>query len=504
VPEYLKAVTILEPRGNIAAEVAAAVTAMGGSSGKLMPTLGAIGTVAAASVCAYIYLKASDPQPPARPVNWPPTLNLKFSLEAPGADDPNLYKDQVALSVSTPPADNERQFLLLQEDGFYLLPNVITPRDNALFHAWVSRRVKDSHLGMRPSTSICLRRAHDPPENAVRAQKLLRCKEGDRPCITPDPADPGWLSAEDICERKTAPRNPSGQWHMHRFADLLVNPAMAATPGAAWSVPSLETLVELKDENRLQDGFTVFKIQTLDPIKIDADAVSLDLRVNDTPVLIEGLPADAQRRALRPDQPFELKFALQNLDFDGRYAGCDRIEARLLLYRDGGPVGTPIVLPLHYAALRDVARTEIATDQGKFTWSAVYELARPRDVRGRTQIDWRVLVNYGGLNELDRLKKVREDIGRLGLVYNKDGQNYPVVTVIRPPLSSNYLGIAIGIVEPTGQIRFTFGWDEATRLRSLAVAARSNSASARNLIAEKPTIHLDLAGVDRHYACTPP
>lgn len=528
VPEYLRAASIMKTHGDVPAEVAAAVDAM------LPKTRKRVGAIAAGLAIVIVGLSAfylgprfwstksddthqseliapgnsdtptpSRSAPPSRSaVSFPAALDLKFSLDPQNPNDPNLSKDQVYFSVMVPPNDNERRKLALQDDGFYRQEKVETPRDNAVFYASVARSPTTSVRTNGPPayTLICLRRADAPPDMAVRSQAVLRCKEGDQPCTNFDQTDPGWLAKAD-CSRKADPRSRSGVRHPARFASVFTTEALAAPVGAVWTVPSLETLDDQKAQGRLDDGFTRFSIEAAADTKIDADAFSLDLRVNDTPVLIEGLPADLRRRLLKPDRPLQVTFALQNLDFDGRYAGCDRIEARLLLYRDGEPVGTPIVLPLHYAALRDVAQTEVATDQGKFAWSAAYELARPRDARGRTQNDWRVFLTSGGRNELARLEKAREDIARLGLVLNDGGQDYPVVAVVRPPLSSNSFGLALGIVQPTGQIKFTFGPDEAARLKSFAQAARLKSPAARRLIAENPDVFIERAGADRHYAC---
>ena len=438
-------------------------------------------------------------------ISFPETLDLKFSLEPLNPNDPNLAKDQVYFRVQSPPDDGERRKLALQDDGFYRQDRVSTPRGNAVFYAAFSRSPLNAQLvsGTPPYTVICLRRASAPPDMSFKNQAILRCKEGDQPCGV-DQTDPGWLAPSEECRRKTEPRSPAGFPPATRFANLFVTDAMAAPAGPVWTVPSLETLAEQKSQNRLRDGFTRFTIEAAPDTKIEGDAISLDLRVNNTPILIEGLPADFQLRSLKPGQPLKVTFGLQNLDFDGRYAGCDRIEARLLFYKSGEALGAPIVLPLYYAALRDAAPTEIATDQGKFTWSAAYELARPRDVQGRTQEEWRVFLTSAPVNQLNQLEKAREEIHGLGLVLSEGGQNYPVVAVVRPPGRGNAFGLALGIVQPTGQIQFTFGKDQATRLRSFVIAARQKNPAARNLISDNPNLFLELANFDRHYACATP
>jgi TIR domain len=527
IPEYLRAASIMKPRGDVAAEVAAAVDAMLPKTAKLMGALAATLVIAIAGLSALYVWPRGTPDNPARVVrsvapgqatpsssepalaagiSFPERLDLKFSLEPLNPDDPNLSKDQVYFSVQRPLDDGERRKLVLQDDGFYRQDKVRTPLPDEPFYAVFSRSpVSAQRVSGAPAyTVICLRRTDAPPETTARNQAVLRCKEGDQACKVDQIIDPGWLKAAADCRRNTEPRSPAGLPSTTRFASLFVTEAMAAPAGPVWTVPSLETLAEQKSQDRLRDGFTTFTIEAAADAKIEGDAISLDLRVNDTPILIEGLPADLRRRSLKPDQPLKVTFGLQNLDFDGRYAGCDRIEARLLFYKSGEAAGAPIVLPLYYAALRDAAPTEIATDRGKFTWSAAYELARPRDVQGRTQEEWRVFLTSAPVNQLSQLEKTREDIRGLGLVLSEGGQNYPVVAVVRPPGRGTAFGLALGMVQPSGQIQFTFGKDQAARLRSFAIAVRQRNPAARNLISDNPNLFIELANFDRHYACATP
>jgi TIR domain len=527
VPEYLRAASVMKARGDLAAEVAAAADSMLPRRARLMGAVAATVALAIAGLSALYVWPRSTPEIPAgivrggtpgqatpsssepavaAGISFPETLDLKFSLEPLNPNDPNLSKDQVYFSVQRPLDDGERRKLVLQDDGFYRQDKVRTPLPNEPFYAVFSRSpVSAQRVSGAPAyTVICLRRADAPPETTARNQAVLRCKEGDQACKVDQIVDPGWLKAAADCRRNTEPRSPAGLWHATRFASLFTTEAVAAPGGPVWTVPSLETLTEQKSQDRLRDGFTTFTIEAAADTKIEGDAISLDLRVNDTPILIEGLPADLRRRSLKPDQPLKVTFGLQNLDFDGRYAGCDRVEARLLFYKDGETVGAPIVLPLYYAALRDATRTDIATDQGKFTWSAGYTLARPRDAQGRTQEDWRVFLISVDRKEIDRLEKMREDIARLGLVLNRDGQKYPVVAVVRPPLRTNAFGLALGIVQPTGQIQFTFSKDDAAGLLAFAKDARLKNPAARNLIADSAFMYLEPPNIDRRYACTPP
>ena len=175
---------------------------------------------------------------------------------------------------------------------------------------------------------------------------MLRCKEGDHPCASFGADDHGLLALSSACTRLDTPKKSGSRRAASGFASLIFPAAMATTDDRVWSIPSLDSLLARRAANELRDGFTVFTIEFAAKLGVDADAVALDLTVNDTPVLVEGLPAELQPRHFDPDQPFKVQFGLQNLDFEGRYAGCDRITSRLSFYKAGEPVGTPITLEL--------------------------------------------------------------------------------------------------------------------------------------------------------------
>jgi hypothetical protein len=531
VPEYLRAASIMKARGDLAAEVAAAVDEMLPKTARFAGTLATTIAVAIAGA-SLLYSNVGTHKPPPRTqetdrsatigsgdagapvpmpggpesasmIEVPPMIELKFTLDPPTANDPNLSKDQIYFLLRSP-SSNGRRKISRQDDGFYVPDKVAMPRENPVLHAFFVRSSVNSQLvsAELPQTVICLRRSTSRPKIKSPGEAILRCKEGDRPCDKFDQTDPGWFEVSNDCPNQSKPRSPAGLRRKTRFASLFAIDATAAPASPTWIVPSLETLIEQKDRNQSRDGFTTFTIAAAAGTKIDADAVSLDLRVNDTPILIEGLPADLQPHPLQAGESLKLTFGLQNLNFDGRYSGCDRIEAKLLFYKNGEVVGEPVVLPLYYAALRDAAPAEIATGQGKFTWSATYTVVREHDAKGPAQSDWRVFLTSLPRKDLNRLQKMREDIARLGLVFTRDGENYPIVAVVRPPLQGDAFGLALGMVQPTGQIRFTFGKNEANGLLAFALEARLKNPAARNLIAASAYPYEEPPNINRRYACT--
>jgi hypothetical protein len=115
-----------------------------------------------------------------------------------------------------------------------------------------------------------------------------------------------------------------------------------------------------------------------------------------------------------------------------------------------------------------------------------------------------VFLQSGPAAELDRLGKAREAISRLGLVYNDGERDFPIVAVLRPPLTGTSFGLAIGLVQPTGQVRFTFPKPLAEKLKAFAQGARQKNPAARNLIDENPALFIERSDISRRYACTAP
>jgi hypothetical protein len=333
-----------------------------------------------------------DSTPPVAD-QFPDTFDLIFRLEL-ADNSPYLAEDQVHIVV---PAKRWSNYLGRHPEGYYT-EQFDTPGKTSSFSAFVTRKVETGYTSQPPITSFCLRRADPPPDNAKMMKSVaMQCKEGVQPCATFGDDDQKLLA---LCARINGPGQRGSLRGASRFASLVFGTAMAASQQRVWSIPSLDSLLARKSANELRDGFTVFTIQSAQKVDVEADAVSLDLAVKDAPVLIEGLPAALQPHSFDPEQPVTLKFGLQNLDFEGRYAGCDRITAQLQFYKDAVAVGAPVSLELLYAALRNVESSAIQTSKGTFTWSASYEVSNPQNKR----TDWRVFVRTAARSELAKLE----------------------------------------------------------------------------------------------------
>jgi hypothetical protein len=363
---------------------------------------------------------------------FPDTFALIFRLEL-ADNSPYLAEDQVRIGV---PAKLWSNYLGRHPEGYYT-EQFDTPGKTSSFSAIVTRKVQTGYTGQPPTTSFCLRRADPPPDNAKMMRGVvMQCREGAQPCATFGEGDQKLLA---LCAPINGPGQRGSLRGASRFASLVFDTAMAASQQRVWSVPSLDSLLARKSANELRDGFTVFTIRSTQKVEVDADAVSLDLAVNDAPVLVEGLPAALQPRSFDPEQPVTLKFGLQNLDFEGRHAGCDRITVQLQFYKDAVAVGAPVSLELLYAALRNVESSAIQTSKGTFTWTASYEVSNPQNKR----TDWRVFARTAARSELAELEPIRQQIDDLRLVYSTGGHDYPVHAILRPPLRGGW-GLALG------------------------------------------------------------
>jgi hypothetical protein len=104
----------------------------------------------------------------------------------------------------------------------------------------------------------------------------------------------------------------------------------------------------------------------------------------------------------------------------------------------------------------------------------------------------------------DRAVALKRDFDRLGLTHN----GRPLVAVIRPPLTltadSLAYGLTTGVVQASGQVRFTFSPQEAHALGDALLAARSgNNAAARRVIDGEKYIYKVAGTRERQETPTP-
>jgi hypothetical protein len=428
---------------------------------------------------------------------FPAELGMEIKLAASAAQDPSLMRDGIVLGVKSPPRLRPEKTLSLLPDGFFY-DDVSTPDVGGRIDAFIHRAVKEGHAVSADDsqlTRICLTRSPKPPASAPPVVRL-DCADGPE-CGKFDELDPGWMANCDAGAPAAA-----HAWLRRSGLEIPFIQSAAAQTAKIWEVPDIESLAKRRGE--LRDGYTAFAIDSTDLQAVMANGVSLHLRVNGVEVRVEGMPGEYLTRIFNPQKPFHLEFGLQNLDFAGSTAGCDQVTAELRFSNGPTRVGKPVILERAYAALRDGEPLTVTADGHHFTWSAHYE-------RPLAAVDYRVFVQSFLLDSWDTVKdrdKVRNGVGELEaerrrvdhlhLVY----QGMPVVAVMRPPLSRPSWGLALGLRQPTGQIRFTFAKDEARQFQSFLSAQRkpSNPEAMAALRADS-YIYIEQPDVSRPSTC---
>src|SRR5262249_39071802 len=102
---------------------------------------------------------------------------------------------------------------------------------------------------------------------------------------------------------------------------------------------------------------------------------------------------------------------------------------------------------------------------------------------------------------IGQLQQVQKEIDQLGLVYREGDRPYKVVAVLRPPLV-NSAGIALGLLQDTGQIRFTFTQGEAERLKGFVVQQQAQNSQVIRLCEGAPALYEAPPGPNRQYSCS--
>ena len=506
IPAYLKSVTVLEPSGNVAAEVVSAVArAVGGTANGGMrkyALIGATGVVLLAGAL-YVVMKPSDPpaapgspvaidtKPPSPPPGpeLPNPVQLRFSYK-PVAEAKVALDDTLRVNLQTKRRIVDGVRLARQDGGFYIHDTQYPAADDHILGT-LSREIRESSLGAPPGPArFCLKRPEVlEPSNEQHVH--LDCDESNS-CKLHFPS-PKWLEPCPVEEIKTS-----------RSFSLLPL-AHAADTTRRWSVPSAKTLAVYKDQMK-GVGYTLVQIETdalHDPAII---GVEVDVRVNGVPILEDGLAPALRPVPNNPDKAFRHSFALQSLDFEGAQAGCEAIVLTLRPRLSSGKTGAPLSAMLPYVALRDAPGKQLPFGKGTLSWSAKYVVP---------DAEWSheafiTSVSYstsGGeaaaARARERAVALKQDFDKLGLTHN----GRPLVAVIRPPLTLTgdrlAYGLTTGAVQASGQVRFTFSPQEAHALGDTLLQARSGNATARRVIDREKYIYKVAGTRERQDTPTP-
>jgi len=272
----------------------------------------------------------------------------------------------------------------------------------------------------------------DPVGDRVEVQE--ECIEGKGCSIST--VDLGWASDGKACN--SSPITTLLDFVAVAYADEQTSGGVQR----GWRVPSLETLDNQK--NRDSVGYTKFVIKS-DPLPRlgQADSFTYYIKVNGTPIYVDGSRPDDMIQPFNASDGLTFAFGLENLNFSGADQGCENISV-LFEFRKQNQVIQRAGVTRRYAALRDAEREAVQSQEGiSFTWSGNYVKPQKED---RFEA---FIVSTPDVNEATRIK------GRL----DKAGLRFhemQVVGVVRPPLDRNAYAVVVGLLQPTGQVRFTF------------------------------------------------
>ena len=281
-------------------------------------------------------------------------------------------------------------------------------------------------------TNICFTTNPKLPTNNPPFKVAMRCAEGGMCTLDPD-NDGGWAVEVDCTDK-----------HTRAAASFSLVPAAMAesmdSKAPGWTVPSLTTLQQMKDSKRA--GYTEFSIKANSLPGLEAaDRFRYEIIANGAPLSVDGWPPEDMLKQFSASQGLDFSFGMENLSFSGADKGCENIDVVLEFRKGSQPIKT-IRLSRQYAALRD-AVTEVQSVNGQtFTWSGTYIKPKNED---RSEVFVTTTDAAGAVQSKSR-------ISAASLSY----QGMPVIGVIRPPLDAKNYGIVVGLVQPSGQVKFTF------------------------------------------------
>jgi hypothetical protein len=413
--------------------------------------------------------KPTAPLPPMGRAEGDLQLRLKLNPNL----DPKIYaRDRLWMYLLEPLRLPKSQLESPKED----VPGIpefsfkhYMPGEGERFEADLFREVQTSALAKPERTTMCFTRAPNVAASALAAK--IECEEGARCTIARD--DAGQVRA--CGDRPASLRTWPFGWSALRSAH-----AQETSSQEGWIVPSLETL-RRRHAGPDAPAYTEVTL-TSGPLPAlqQAKYVSVGIKVNGRTVWVDGLPADASAVPFDASAGLNLQLGLENLEFSGAQLGFERVELTLR-FLDGKTLVREATVPLHYVALRDKTESEPVGDSDLgVRWKAKYV---PGPAADRYQI---FLMSTPSAEEVERIKRRFDSAGFKSASGN---DTLPLVAVIRPPLQDNRnYGLAVGLRQPTGQIRFSF--DQAT---SLLLCGRLNQLSQEHRFVRKNSFRRNIA-----------
>jgi hypothetical protein len=367
-------------------------------------------------------------------------VHFRFQVQPGGGRSPEVLFSQLE---PLPVVQGSGQTALAIDPGTQLYDTRITlPDPGKQFIAAIGRNNdqearRGAYIGV---TNMRFVRKKDNPPDDLHAYAKLECAEGQNCSINDHDPQPGWVE-------KIVLSRPLGFLSTAVYAQT--EPANAGP--LPWLVPTLDTLQ--KQSGQSQIGFTKFLIQSPGGPQWQLfDFFTYAIRANSVPVAINGWRPEYLRVPIDGSKGLELQFGLENLDFAGAEGGCDTIDVALTLHRRGGRDDQTKTVKLfrNYIALRNAEPANITAPDGmSFTWSGQFVQAQDK---------FEVFVGSTPDVNIAARMKAELDSGRLRY------QETEIRGQIRPPLTTASYGVAIGLQQPSGQIRFTLSQPEAQNM----------------------------------------
>lgn len=427
---------------------------------------------------------------PPKPARVPNPLELRFSLMRPAS--PDAGKDELLrVNLQTKRRIFDADILKRLDAGFYRSYTAYPDEGDTITGSMI-RETLYSRMKNDRANVFCLKRPGALPsfhEEYVH----LDCIEGAE-CVIHKPS-PLWLELEQ-CPLEGEPAKRTS----------FLAQAFAAEPERSWAVPSVKTL-EGNKSKLAGVGYTIFTIETDAFRRPSIIGVEVDLRVNGVPIYEDALPPKLRPVPSSSDRPFRYQFALEPLDFQGVNGGCEAIHLTLTPRLVGKKASDPYAVTLPYVALRSKAEETIPLGRDRLKWSAEYIIPS----REWSHI---ALINYADYAKSagdTAVADARQRIGRLKERFDALQLKYkgrPLVGVIRPPLAEPKetlaYGLVAGVVQPSGQVRFTFSYTDANDLAEFVIQERSSGRAASDIIHPSKYLYKPAGNKERRATPTAP
>ncbi len=304
------------------------------------------------------------------------------------------------------------------------------------------------------------------------------------------------LPDEEYCSRasddprhvlKCGERTPSSRGFISRVYAAEPSQAAPQSNKLAWVVPSLKTLEDETDRQRV--GYTRFEVSFKPIGRADlADRYYHILRVNDQPIYVDGFLPDRIVSRLERGKTNLISFALENLNFTGQNAGAEKLNLTIVFLQGEKEIYRQ-ELERGYIALRDAEEiAPIKTEVGTFIWTGKY-VAPKRENKYELFLG-SAMTPQGAMDAKAHFDKLKLKV---------DGR--PAVLVVRPPLkkkNNKSYGMVVGLVLPTSQVQFTFNADEARALCHWAGENKGKGPAGRII---RPDYSLYEIAADRPVSC---